>query len=249
MLARSVAAPSRLRLQRLGIASSVIFVVLTLIFYTEFVDDRFSLTHLPELGQQTLVRPPTAIPKKLWYKLGPKGITKDVFEWTSTCIRQNPEYQFQFMTDDWADEYVEKTFAKTRPDIVEVYLKLKIPILKADLLRYLVLYVEGGIWSDLDVSCEGIPIDEWVPAAYKENASLVVGWEFDYGWDETYFHEFASWTILSKSGVRHMMMVIDDIVKSVQRVSSRHKAPIDELTTAMVGDIVDFTGKRTLTRA
>lgn len=244
MPVQSMTQPLPLRSRSFVISAFVISVVLTFIFYTEFVHDHFSLRDLPKIGNQIFARPPVVseIPKKLWYKLGPKGITDDVFEWTGTCIRQNPAYQFQFMTDDWADEYVERTFSNTRPDIVEVYLKLKIPIVKADLLRYLVLYVEGGVWSDLDVSCEGIPIDEWVPEAYKHNASLVVGWEFDYGWDGAFFHQFASWTILSRPGVRHMLMVIDDIVKSVHLVSLYHEVPIEELTKAMVGDIVDFTG-------
>jgi alpha 1,6-mannosyltransferase len=47
--------------------------------------------------------------------------------------------------------------------MVEDYLALPIPILKADILRYVILYDQGGIWFDLGVSCEGVPIDEWVP--------------------------------------------------------------------------------------
>lgn len=247
MLVRSLTASSRSRSFR--ITSLIAAAALALILYTSLITDRFSIKELPKLGYQIFSRPNDAIPKKVWYKLGPKGKNDDIREWTGSCISQNPDYRFQFMTDASADAYVEETFSSSRPDIVEVYLNLSIPILKADLLRYLLLYAEGGIWSDLDVSCEGVPMDEWVPAEYKQNASLVVGWEFDYGWDQTYFHEFASWTILSKPGVNHMLMVIDDIVESIHTARTQHKVSIQDLTPPMVGDIVDFTGPRRLTRS
>ncbi|NWN33545.1 hypothetical protein GY663_30675, partial [Klebsiella michiganensis] len=85
-----------------------------------------------------------------------------------------------------------------RPDIVDTYLALPVPIFKADMLRYLLLWDQGGIWSDLDVSCESIPIEEWIPAEYQGKAALVVGWEFDAGWPEPYVRQFASWTIMAK---------------------------------------------------
>lgn len=247
MLRRSLTASWRSRPFR--IASLIISAALSLILYTSFITDRSSIKEISKLGLQFFSRPNEGIPKKIWYKLGPKGQNDDIREWTGSCISQNPDYSFEFMTDTSADAYVEKTFSSTRPDIVEVYLNLTIPILKADLLRYLLLYAEGGIWSDLDVSCEGVPIDEWVPPEYKKNASLVVGWEFDWGWDSSYFHEFASWTIMSKPGLNHMLMVVDDIVESIHTARVEHKVPVQGLTTSMVGDIVDFTGPRRLTRS
>ncbi|KAJ4425108.1 hypothetical protein N0V82_000163 [Gnomoniopsis sp. IMI 355080] len=245
----------------MGCASfkATIFLVsisLSVILYTglahrEFIADRLKTAKLPELGNWPGVfhKPTDRIPKQIWYKLGPKGKTDDVREWTQTCIEQNPGYRHEFVTDSWGDQYVEKTFSATRPDIVEVYTSLTVPIIKADLLRYLLLYAEGGVYSDLDVTCEGVPMDEWVPVEYQQNASLVVGWEFDWRFDENYIHQFASWTILSKPGVHHMMMVINDIVEAVHTARAVNNVAINELTSAMVGDIVDFTGPRRLTRS
>ena len=66
-----------------------------------------------------------------------------------------------------------------RPDFLETFLPIHIPIVKADILRYLILYEEGGIWNDLDVSCEDVPIEEWIPSNITESVGLVVGLEFD----------------------------------------------------------------------
>lgn len=89
------------------------------------------------------------------------------------CITQNPQYHVEFVTDQSADDFVKDKFAD-RPDIVATYLALTVPILKADLLRYLILFAEGGVWFDLDVWREGIPIDEWIPEDFREGANLVV---------------------------------------------------------------------------
>lgn len=188
------------------------------------------------------------ISKILWYKLGPHGLTDDTRRWTNTCINNNPSYHAKFMTDDSGDEFVRKTFA-SRPDIVDNYLALSVPIFKADILRYLLLFDQGGIWSDLDVSCDGIPIDEWVPAEYKDNAELVVGWEFDSGWEGEYVRQFASWTIMAKPKSPHMMQVIDDIFQTLREKTIEKNLAVENATVVLLGDVVDFSGPRRLTRS
>lgn len=184
-------------------------------------------------------------PKIIWYKLGPKGLNDDTRKWTNSCINANPTYRAEFLTDEAADEYVRKTF-ESRPDIVDAYVGLQVPILKADLLRYLLLYNQGGIWSDLDVSCE-TPIDEWISLKYIDKAGLVVGWEFDLGWDQSFVRQFASWTIMAKPASPHMMQVINDILEALKKRMDDHEVSVEDITLAMVGDVVDFSGPRRLT--
>jgi alpha 1,6-mannosyltransferase len=192
--------------------------------------------------------PPTAsIPEKIWYKVGPKGINNETREWMNTCLEKNPTFEHQILTDSSADAYVIERFAH-RPDIVETYLALPIPILKADLLRYLLLFAEGGIWSDLDVSCGDTPIRDWIPEEYKKNASLVVGWEFQTV-DEAHMREFASWTIMSQPGLRHMSMIINDTVQALHGKAQEHNVPISGLKMDMVGDIVWLTGPMAMSKS
>jgi alpha 1,6-mannosyltransferase len=188
------------------------------------------------------------IPRKLWYKLGPHGMSDEIRDWTKTCIENNPGYQVEFMTDESGDELVKKVFA-ARPEIVEDYLALQIPIFKADILRYVLLYDQGGVWSDLDISCEGVPIDDWVPEQYRETADLVVGWEFDWGWPGKYIRQFTSWTIMAKKGSPHMMQVIDDIFETLHEKLEENNVSVQDATLKMVGDVVDFSGPRRLTRS
>ncbi|KUJ07856.1 uncharacterized protein LY89DRAFT_600960 [Mollisia scopiformis] len=197
-----------------------------------------------------MIQTPTAIPEKMWYKLGPKGLSDDATRWIDSCLTKNPTYRHEFLTDASGDYYVQEYYAN-RPDIVDTYLQLPIPILKADLLRYLILYAEGGIWSDLDVSCEDEPIHNWIPEQYKAEAGLVVGLEFDWAWeDDDFLHsQFASWTIMAKPGSPHMMMVINDILEGMKTKAEENNVPISGLTTKMVGEVVDATGPKRMTRS
>ncbi|KAJ5501140.1 hypothetical protein N7453_005957 [Penicillium expansum] len=171
------------------------------------------------------------IPEKIWYKVGPKGLSDQSHEWLDDCLHKNPAHSAKIMTDLTGDQYVQRTYHH-RPDIVHAYLTLAVPILKADFLRYLLLFAEGGIWADLDVSCGDVPIREWIPETLRAKAGLVVGWEFDVGWGDSFIRQFESWTIMAAPGSPHLLMVIDDIMDGIQ----------------MTGDVIDFTGPRRLTR-
>ncbi|KAG8169886.1 hypothetical protein KVR01_000631 [Diaporthe batatas] len=195
-------------------------------------------------AQLPVVAPrPGRIPKKIWYKLGPKGLSYEANLWTDTCISQNPEYHAEFLTDESADDFVREKYAD-RPDIVATYMALTIPIVKADMLRYLLLYSEGGVWFDLDVSCEGIPVDEWIPQDLKEDVGLVVGWEFDAGYPYPFERQFTTWAVMAEKGSRHLIAVVEDIVRSVERVAKENNATIPQLKMDMVGDVVELTGPR-----
>lgn len=200
-------------------------------------------------AQRPVLAPkPGRIPRKIWYKLGAKGLSYEANQWTDTCISQNPEYHTEFLTDESADDFVREKYAD-RPDIVATYMTLTIPIVKADMLRYLLLYAEGGVWFDLDVSCEGIPMDEWIPEEYKEDVSLVVGWEFDVGYGYPFERQFTTWTVMAQKGTPHLMAVVEDIVRSVADVAKANNATISQLKMDMVGDVVELTGPRRFARS
>lgn len=94
---------------------------------------------LPTSSSQT---PISSIPKIIWYKLGPLGLNDDTQHWTESCIAANPDYDVQFLTDEDAEDFVYTAFSN-RPDILEAYFGLTVPILKADMLRYMLLYDQG----------------------------------------------------------------------------------------------------------
>lgn len=221
--------------------STTAIVILTITFFILYNYPSDLPEPHPHSHSQT-----SSIPKKLWYKTGPKGLSDQSELWLRDCLHKNPSHDTQIMTDETGDEFV-STYYAHRPDIVSTYLDLQIPILKADFLRYLLLFAEGGVWSDLDISCE-VPIAEYIPEEYAGDVGLVVGWEFDVGWGENIFRQFASWTIMARAGCVHLGVVIEEIVDAVKEKARLGGVSVDEMTIEMAGDIIDLTGPRRLTR-
>jgi mannosyltransferase OCH1-like enzyme len=181
-----------------------------------------------------------SIPLKLWQKAGSTKINdarqKDIHSW----LDMNPRLRHEILTDDSADEYVREHYADY-PDILDLYLSLPVPILKADLLRQLILYADGGIWSDLDVTCHR-PIYTWIPEQYKNRTNAVVGLEFD-------GFQFSSWTIMTKPKTSHIVAVIKYVIDELKASAAQHSVTTAELNMTMISDVVDVTGPQAMTVA
>lgn len=71
----------------------------------------------------------------------------------------NPDLRIFRYTDDEMDRYVQ---AHMSEHVIKAYHMMPLPVLKADYFRYIVILVEGGIYSDSDTECLK-PVREWIP--------------------------------------------------------------------------------------
>lgn len=81
------------------------------------------------------------------------------------------------MGQNGTNEFVQHHFSN-EPKIVEAYNSLPNAGMKSDLLRYLILDVEGGVYTDTDTMALK-PIDVWVSPGLRDQIRLIVGIEFD----------------------------------------------------------------------
>lgn len=193
---------------------------------------------------------PTAFPMKLWQKSGPKGVSPDIQTYIQSWHALNPSLRHEILSDDGALAYVEETFRDDWPEVADLYQQIQVPIIRADLLRLLILYADGGIWSDLDVTCEA-PIAEWIPDVFvkddgniwvKEQVNVVVGLEFD-GW------QFASWTMMAKSRLNHFEAAIEYVMHQMEGIAQSHNVSLSGVTMEMIPDVVDASGPQAITVA
>jgi hypothetical protein len=63
---------------------------------------------------------------------------------------KNPEFKYYLYDDDMCREFIKNNFHK---DILYTFDKLKHGVYKADLWRYCILYIYGGIYLDIKYSC------------------------------------------------------------------------------------------------
>ena len=189
-------------------------------------------------------------PDKVWHSAKFDDLTEKQREWIGSWTKTNPFCRQNLLTDRSAQAFVEAHFNETRPDIVEVYNTIPIPILRADLLRYLIVLAEGGIWSDLDVTCEK-EVTEWVPLEYQnQTIDMIVGLEFDFAWrgeGRAVASQFCNWVFVARKSSRNLQLVVDSVVAKLKEIAQTNNVGIEGLTLEMFRDVVDVTGPKIMT--
>lgn len=198
-------------------------------------------------------------PKKIWqsWKVDPTRFEHRDNERARTWTVKNPSHRYEVLTDDNADNYVTHHYGPlglNRPDIVHVYQSLNAKIIKSDLLRYLIMYVEGGVYADIDV--EAIrPIKKFIPKAFDEaNIDMVIGIEVDE--PDFAFHpvlgskaqSFCQWTFMCKPRLPVMLRLIENIMIWLHELSLKQGKPISELYLDF-NEVLSGTGPSAFTAA
>ncbi|THY27434.1 hypothetical protein D6D00_04933 [Aureobasidium pullulans] len=198
-------------------------------------------------------------PRKIWqsWKVDPTRFEHRDNERARTWTVKNPDHRYEVLTDDNAGYYVDHHFGPSglnRPDIVDIYHSLTAKIIKSDLLRYLIMYVEGGVYADIDV--EAIrPIKQFIPKAFDENnIDMVIGIEVD----EPDFalhpvlgskaQSFCQWTFACKPRLPVMMRLIENIMKWLHDLSMKQDKPISDLYLDF-NEVLSGTGPSAFTAA
>lgn len=204
--------------------------------------------------------PQSTIPRKIWQIFStpqdstgkpPSSIDPKALGDATSWIGLNSGYQYKLLGGGSADDFVIKHFSHDKP-IMETYFALRNPGLKTDLLRYLVLWVEGGVYGDLDTWALK-PIDSWVPEHLQGHIRAVVGLEWDqldgepwpgFGDEPSYMThvvQFCQWTLAAAPGHPLLGNAIQTSVKRISDLAAAHETSISDLNP--IGyEVVTTTG-------
>ncbi|KAE9378494.1 glycosyltransferase family 32 protein [Stipitochalara longipes BDJ] len=201
----------------------------------------------------------TKFPKKIWqtWRINPLDFEERDLTCARTWTQKNPGHRYEVLTDDNDMYFIETHFGPdglNRGDIVEVYRSLTAKIIKADLLRYMIIYIEGGLYADIDVM-DLRPIDRFIPERYnEEDIDMVIGVEID----QPDFADhpilgpksmsFCQWTFMCKPRLPVIMRLIDNIMMWLQELSEKQGVPISELKLDF-DEVILGTGPSAFTNA
>ncbi|ORY83070.1 nucleotide-diphospho-sugar transferase [Protomyces lactucae-debilis] len=207
------------------------------------------------MGSTELVR--KVFPKKIWqtWKVDPFHFEARDASRAKSWLSMNPHHRYEVLTDTNDVDFVEAAFGPNglnRPDIVKTYRLLTAKILKADLLRYLVMYAEGGVYADIDV--EAIrPIERFIPERYNpDDVDMVIGVEID---NPKYAHHkllgrksygFCQWTFMCKPRLPVILRLVDDVVMKIHKLARDQKCSISDITLDF-DDVLAVTGPTAFT--
>ena len=197
------------------------------------------------------LRAPPSIPHKIWQIFFGYSPIDQLLGAVQTWPTVNQDYQYTLMSGDGADKFVRQHYAQ-RPDILETFINLKFPVLRSDLLRYLILESEGGVYSDLDTTCVK-PFEEWIPTNMKEEVRAVVGIEYDQGDGEPYFGmdepiQFCQWTMATSPAHPIMQKVVLSVIQSLKQLAVKNGTTVAGLNPSD-DEVITVTGPVIWSRA
>ncbi|KAH8205174.1 hypothetical protein TruAng_000739 [Truncatella angustata] len=201
----------------------------------------------------------TGFPKKIWqtWMTSPFSMQQRDSDTAKTWVIRNPNHRYEVLTDDNALGYVEEKYGPyglDRPDIVEMFREVNITIIKADLLRYLVMYAEGGVYADIDVESLK-PIHRFIPERYDESQmDLVISVEIDQPDFKDHpilgkkSQSFCQWTFMAKPRQAVMMRLVENIMIWLDGVSNEQKVPVSQIVLSF-DEVIGGTGPSAFTAA
>lgn len=169
------------------------------------------------------------IPKKLHFTYATKELPAryqdNLKVWQQVC----PDWEMCF----YSDQDIYQLFEEYFPQYFEIVPKIPYGAMLADFFRYAILYVEGGLYSDIDT----IPLKE-LPKEWL-NYEAVLGYEyqpskfpdsFRHPWNEKEF--LCQWTLLSKPGNFLFKEALEEAFRRLEKLEFQAKSIFDGLHTA-----------------
>ncbi|KAI4151696.1 MAG: hypothetical protein LQ340_003356 [Diploschistes diacapsis] len=195
----------------------------------------------------------TYFPRKIWQtsKTGPGGLDDGDRDAIRSWTKLNQKWRYESMTQYSAESYVRERFAD-RPEILEIFTDLQDPILRADMIRYLILLGDGGLYTDLDTKSLK-PIEDWVPPEYQEDTNVVVGIEYDrltdFRWNDwTLDLQFSTWALLAKPHHPLLEYTVQKVIRGLKTLALKQERTISGVKASRE-EVLDTTGPALFTRS
>lgn len=154
---------------------------------------------------------------------------------------KHPGFIHEVITDQVAVHLLRHLYASV-PEVMEAYMALPLPVLKADFFRYLILLARGGIYTDIDTHALKSAA-EWLPESVpREAIGLVIGIEADpdrADWKDWYSRriQFCQWTIQAKPGHPVLLEIVANIT-----LTTLEKKKNGLLKSFRDDKVIEFTG-------
>ena len=202
---------------------------------------RLELDAIPHQIFQTA--PTTQINHPLHERLG-----ESVQSWAMN----NPDCTYTLLSDQGADDFVNEHYA-SQPHVQSTWANIRVPVLRADLFRYMLIAGKGGYYGDVDTTLYK-SIKDWIPVEFREEVRFIVGIEYDqldnskpsHGFSEHI--SFAQWTFAASKNHPILMKIVDRVVEKINDFAKKKGTTIAKLDVP--DDLVGLvTGPQIWTKA
>jgi len=152
------------------------------------------------------------IPRIIHQTFKTAKVPNGMFGAISTWIDKNPEYAYEFYDDDRMIDFIRNFdctgFSFTNQQLNEAFDLIKPGAGKADIFRYCVLYVYGGIYSDIDSECV-VPLKDFINKT-DDIVVIINSWN-----ERAYHHVLSQWWMAYDKTHPVIKHTLELVVKSV----------------------------------
>jgi len=135
---------------------------------------------------------------------------------------QNPDWEYRFYDDTAILKFIEDNYES---NVLKLFLKINphYGAARADLFRYLLMYVCGGVYLDIKGSLTK-PLDSVIRTDddfllsrwYDKNDELHKGWGIHQEPDHAQFEELQQWHIVAVPGHPFLKAVIQSVLRNIE---------------------------------
>ncbi|KAI1767984.1 glycosyltransferase family 32 protein [Hypoxylon sp. FL1150] len=237
----------------------VLLVILNIDLMPSVASPSSVLRRSTMLHKPRKVDPVSAFPKKIWqtWKIDPLSFEERDSITARSWTVKNPGHRYEVLTDSNDMNYVEQHYGPggfNHISIVDFYRSVNASIIKADLLRYLIMYAEGGIYADIDVEALR-PVHRFIPERYDESEiDMVIGVEIDQPEFKDHrilggkSQSFCQWTFMAKPQQAVMLKLVENIQSWLTNLAKKQNVPIGEVVLDF-DEVISGTGPSAFTAA
>ena len=137
-----------------------------------------------------------SIEKIIWqtYETSYDDLPQYAKESIGTWKHMNPEWQHGYMSGPDRENFFKENFSE---EVYNTYVNLPLGVMKAGLWRFAILYINGGVYADMDTHCKA-PISNWL----SDDNDVLLDIERDTPW-------LATQVIAAKAGSPILKAAID----------------------------------------
>jgi Glycosyltransferase sugar-binding region containing DXD motif len=157
------------------------------------------------------------IPKIIWQTHQKPYI--DLPEYMTDCSDTwknfNPDFEYRYLSEDELDDFIIQHFGQEWIDLLN---SCPIKIMKIDTWKYMILYIYGGVYADMDYICKA-PIQSW---SDKEQSMII--------FQDDDFLDFSQSVLASEPKSPVLEKVIDSIKHDLLNTKYDEKELVGRLT-------------------
>jgi mannosyltransferase OCH1-like enzyme len=152
------------------------------------------------------------IPKRIFQTWKTREVTNSVLKgWQQSWKDLNPDYEYVI----WDDEDNLKFVTEQFPDVLNVYNNYSKNICRVDAIRYMYLYIYGGIYADLDFQCLK-SFDSIIDHMETNNIDITLGSLSEMDDPQLHIHNIPNAIMISKANSDFWLFVIQALQKTTK---------------------------------